>query len=139
MTEDVDRLKAEVAAEGAEDVYTDQVITTLRTDVDELRSALAEVQPALEAAQSGEAEAKQELESVLQAVREAADQLAADNPRDDSGAHPDNSLPTGGDANTGGDHIDNSLPGSQPHPDIEGPGDQPVINPLGGQRGQRGK
>lgn len=44
------------------------------------------------------------------------------------GDHVDNTLPTGGDANTGGDHVDNTLPNpdDQPHPDISGPGDQPV-------------
>lgn len=113
MSEDVQRLKGEVEAEAAEDVYTGEVINALQTDVADLQAALAEVQPALAAAQAGEADALAKLEETLQAVRDAADALAQDNPRDttgDEGAHPDNTLP-------------NELPGA-------GEGEPPVINPL---------
>ena len=123
MTDDVTRLQAEVDAESAEDVFTDEVIATLKADVQDLRAALEEVQPALEAAQSGEAEAKAELEQVLQAVRDAADKLAADNPR------ADNTLPGAG--SEGGAQPDNTLPNELPTE-----GEPPVINPLGG-RGSR--
>jgi hypothetical protein len=62
---------------------------------------------------------------------------------DPDAPRPDNTLPTGGDANTGGDHVDNTLPGEQPYPDQSLPGDQPEANQdlpqaqRGNRRGQR--
>lgn len=111
MSEDVQRLKDEVSKETAEDEFTAEVIQTLRDDVAELQAALADVQPALDAARQGEADAVAKLDETLQAVRDAADQLAADNPRD-----------------TGGDHVDNTLPNELPG---AGEGEPPVVNPLG--------
>lgn len=135
LTEEIRELREEVAKEGDEDRASAEREAALNAKVDALEAQLAEVQPLIDAARAGEADALAQLEELLAAVRQAIADLRADNAPDSGGdggdpPHPDNTLPTGGDANTGGDHVDNSLPGDQPYPDIGGPGDQPVVNPL---------
>jgi len=73
MTEEIRNLQAEVTAEGEEDVLTAQIIADLQAKLDE-------VQPLIDAAKAGEADALNKLEEVLAGVRQATEDLKADNP-----------------------------------------------------------
>jgi chromosome segregation ATPase len=83
LSNEINELKDEVAAEGAEDVLTAQTIADLNDKIADLESRLNQADADLAAAKAGEAGALENLEATLQGVREATADLRADNPPED--------------------------------------------------------
>jgi outer membrane murein-binding lipoprotein Lpp len=83
LSNEINELRTEVTAEGEEDVLTAQTIADLNAKVDDLQAQLDQVQPLIDAAKAGEADALNQLEQVLIGVREATEELRADNPTTD--------------------------------------------------------
>lgn len=141
LSESITRLSTAVADEFQQ--IRDQAEANLAATKEALEAAGTENAALAEALQE-QVDLNEDLVTQIDEAKARLDALSQElesndpNSGTDPDVYPDNSLPTGGDANTGGDHIDNSLPGSQPHPDNSLPGDQPEINPLQGQ-GRRGR
>lgn len=80
MAQEIDDLKREVQLETEEDVLTAQTIADLNAKVNELQGKLDEADQLVADAKAGEQGALDQLEEVLQGVREATEELRQDNP-----------------------------------------------------------
>lgn len=111
MSQEINDLRAEIAKESEEDVLSAQTISELNAKVEDLQGQLDQVDDLVDAAKQGEAEAIAQLEAVLAEVRQAVEDLRADNP-DEGGGEATTTTTTTVDPNA--PRPDQTLPGDLP-------------------------